>query len=235
MITQLPDRPYTNTGRALITLTRVSRRFRSAVGELVALDEVDLALQAGEFVALTGPSGGGKTTLLNILGLLDRPTSGSYRLQGRELIGASEDELTRVRRGNIGFVFQGFNLLRELTVVENVELPLLGTALTSQQRRDRVREVLELVELDECGASRPGQLSGGQQQRAAIARAIVGDPRLVLADEPTGDLDADGESGVMDLLRTLSSLGTTVVMATHSTVFEKFVDRRIHLASGRLC
>jgi putative ABC transport system ATP-binding protein len=218
----------------MIRLTDISRRYRSGATEIAALDGVSLSLEAGEFVAISGPSGCGKTTLLNVLGLLDVPCSGSFQLFGRELVGEAEGELTQLRRGNIGFIFQGFNLLRELTVLENVELPLLGTRLTTRQRRRQVREMIELVGLESCATARPSQLSGGQQQRTAIARAIVLEPKLLLADEPTGNLDAEAEADVFDVLGTLRSLGTTLVMATHSSGCTAFVTRNLIMSAGRI-
>ena len=214
----------------MITLAAIVKSY----GTGRALDGVDLALAPRELVALTGPSGCGKTTLLNVLGLLDAPTSGSYRLFERELVGEGEGERTRLRRGNIGFVFQGFNLLRELTVFENVELPLLGTTMGSGERRDRVREMLELTGLARLAGRRPGGLSGGQQQRAAIARALVGDPRLLLADEPTGDLDVGGEAEVLELFATLADLGTAIVIATHSARAESVASRCLYMRAGRI-
>jgi putative ABC transport system ATP-binding protein len=198
------------------------------------LQDVNLTLAQGEFVALAGPSGCGKSTLLNILGLLDKPSSGSYRLFDRELVGATESELASVRRGNIGFVFQGFNLLRELTALENVELPLLSTTLTLRARRDRARELLEIVGLIDMEARLPAHLSGGQQQRAAIARALVIEPHLLLADEPTGDLDAESEREVLDLLQTLHGMGTTIVIATHSEAEMPFASRQLRMEGGRV-
>jgi putative ABC transport system ATP-binding protein len=218
----------------LISLSGITRHFSAHGRDIPALDGIDLDLAAGEFVALTGPSGCGKSTLLGILGLLDTPTSGSYRLDDRELVGESEEELSRLRRGKIGFVFQGFNLLRELTVFENVELPLLATDMPARTRRDRVREILELLDIAQRGTCRPGEISGGQQQRVAIARAVVIDPLLLVADEPTGDLDAASEIEVLDVLRTLSDLGTTIVMATHSPACGSYVSRRLQMIAGRL-
>lgn len=197
-----------------------------------ALNGVDLELQQGQFIALMGPSGSGKTTLLNVLGLLDVPDEGSYTWYGRELVGTSESDRTNIRRGNIGFVFQGFNLLRDRTALENVELPLLGTTMAVGVRRDRAREILELAGMGECCDRLPHQLSGGQQQRVAVARAVVGDPRLLLADEPTGDLDEAGEAEVLDLLKTVSELGTTVLMATHSGHAASQAQARLQMRDG---
>ena len=199
-----------------------------------ALNEVSLEIKKGEFVAIMGPSGCGKSTLLNILGWLDSSTSGKYFFDGKEIDKMSESQLTSFRKGNIGFVFQNFNLIDELTVYENVELPLVYLNSKKSERKKKVMEVLERMNIAHRAGHFPQQLSGGQQQRVAIARAVVTDCPLILADEPTGNLDSTNGLEVMELLSELNRQGTTVVIVTHSQRDAKFAHRVIHLLDGRI-
>ena len=202
--------------------------------ETTALNEVDLEIQGGEFVAIMGPSGCGKSTLLNLLGLLDNPTEGEYYLLDQEVSRYSERQRANLRKANIGFVFQSFNLIDELTVYENVELPLLYLGMSSSERKKRVTEVLDSMEITHRRNHFPQQLSGGQQQRVAVGRAVVAQPRLILADEPTGNLDSKNGDEVMALLTELNAAGTTVAMVTHSAADAEYSRRIIHLFDGRI-
>lgn len=199
-----------------------------------ALNDVNLKIEQGEFVAIMGPSGCGKSTLLNILGTLDRPTSGKYFFDGNEMAGMSESRLTDFRKRNIGFVFQSFNLIDELTVFENVELPLIYLGMRKAERKQKVTDVLEQMDIAHRAGHFPQQLSGGQQQRVAIARAIVTDCPLILADEPTGNLDSANGLEVMSLLRKLNEQGTTIIMVTHSERDAGYAHRIIYLLDGRI-
>jgi len=202
--------------------------------ETTALSRVNLEVHPGEFVAIMGPSGCGKSTLLNIIGLLDSPTDGKYFFDGVEVSRLSEKNRTRLRKGSIGFVFQSFNLIDELTVFENIELPLMYLKIPLQERRKRVTEVMERLNIHPRKSHFPQQLSGGQQQRAAIARAVVAGPKLILADEPTGNLDSANGHEVMDLLAKLNQEGTTIVMVTHSPVDSKRAHRIVQLLDGQI-
>lgn len=208
--------------------------FRTEEVETWALNHVSLEIRAGEFVAIMGPSGCGKSTLLNILGLLDNPTGGKYYLKGTEVGQFDEQQRTRLRRGLIGFVFQSFNLIEELTVAENIELPLLYMGIPAAERAERVREVMKRVQISHRSAHYPRQLSGGQQQRVAIARAVVERPELILADEPTGNLDSQNGIEVMELLRELNHSGTTILMVTHSERDASYAKRVINLFDGKI-
>lgn len=199
-----------------------------------ALNDVSLEIKKGEFVAIMGPSGCGKSTLLNILGTLDSPTSGKYYFDDKEIDKMSESQLTTFRKGNIGFVFQNFNLIDELTVYENVELPLVYLNGKKSERKKKVMEVLERMNIAHRAGHFPQQLSGGQQQRVAIARAVVTDCPLILADEPTGNLDSTNGVEVMELLRELNNQGTTIVIVTHSQRDATYAHRVIHLLDGRV-
>ena len=218
----------------MIEINNISKVFRTSEVETVALNHVDLEVKEGEFVAIMGPSGCGKSTLLNILGLLDNPTDGSYKLLGQEVADLKEKERTRVRKGKLGFVFQSFNLIDELTVFENVELPLVYLGCRKSERKRKVMEVLDRMNIAHRAGHFPQQLSGGQQQRVAIARAVVTDCPLILADEPTGNLDSTNGAEVMELLRELNGQGTTIVMVTHSERDASFAHRIIHLLDGRV-
>jgi putative ABC transport system ATP-binding protein len=218
----------------MITLTGVSKRYRTTDLETTALNEVNIQIAQGEFVAIMGPSGCGKSTLLNIVGLIDSPTSGRYLLDGEDVGRYGEDQLTDVRMNNVGFIFQNFNLIDDLTVQENVELPLVYQNLARAARRSRAREVLELVGLQARARHKPTQLSGGQQQRVAVARAVVCDPKLIVADEPTGNLDTKNGEDVMDMLATLNEQGATILMVTHSPSHAGRAHRLINLLDGRV-
>jgi len=218
----------------MIRLDKVSKVYSAADVETSALDEVSLKIDPGEFVAIMGPSGCGKSTLLNVLGLLDNPTAGSYDFFGEEVAGASEKRLTQLRRERIGFVFQSFNLIDDLTVAENVEVALIYRGVSAKDRQRRVAEALEHVGIAHRARHRPQQLSGGQQQRVAVARALVSRPSLILADEPTGNLDTANGEAVMKLLTDASAAGVTVVMVTHSLVHAAAAQRTIKLLDGRV-
>ncbi|WP_269630452.1 ABC transporter ATP-binding protein [Pelomonas sp. BJYL3] len=218
----------------MIHLKSLSKHHRSGDIETTALDRVDLQIEAGEYLAITGPSGCGKTTLLSLLGLLDRPSAGEYWFEGRELSRCTERELAGLRRGQIGFVFQSFNLIDELSVEENVGLALDHAGLPRREQRQRVAAVLDRLGLAHRAGHRPSQLSGGQQQRVAIARAIVRRPSLLLADEPTGNLDSAQGQEVMRLLRELNEEGTTLVMVTHSSAHAALAPRSVRLLDGRV-
>lgn len=218
----------------MIKVTNLSKVFRTEEIETTALNEVSFEIKEGEFVAIMGPSGCGKSTLLNILGLLDNPTGGSYELLGQEVANLKERERTKFRKGNLGFVFQSFNLIDELNVFENVELPLKYLNIGAAERKQRVTEILKRMNISHRSHHFPQQLSGGQQQRVAIARAVVSNPKLVLADEPTGNLDSKNGKEVMDLLTELNSEGTTIVMVTHSQKDASVAQRIISLFDGRI-
>ena len=218
----------------MIQIENISKVFRTTEVETVALNHVNLEVKQGEFVAIMGPSGCGKSTLLNILGLLDNPTEGSYQLMGEEVAGLKEKERTQLRKGVIGFVFQSFNLIDELNVFENVELPLTYLGIKASERKERVLEILKRMNLSHRAKHFPQQLSGGQQQRVAIARAVVTNPKLILADEPTGNLDSKNGAEVMNLLTELNKEGTTIIMVTHSQHDASFAHRIIHLFDGSI-
>lgn len=218
----------------MIKTEKLSMLFTTEDVQTKALNEVSLEIGEGEFVAIMGPSGCGKSTLLNILGTLDSPTSGKYYFQDKQVDRMSESQLTSFRKGNIGFVFQSFNLIDELTVYENVELPLVYLNHKSSERKKKVMEVLERMNIAHRAGHFPQQLSGGQQQRVAIARAVVTDCRLILADEPTGNLDSANGIEVMELLSELNKQGTTIVMVTHSERDASYARRVIHLLDGQI-
>ena len=218
----------------MIKTEKLSMLFTTEEVQTKALNEVTLHVEQGEFVAIMGPSGCGKSTLLNILGTLDSPASGSYFFEGKQVDKMNENQLTALRKNNLGFIFQSFNLIDELTVYENVELPLVYMGIKTAQRKEKVNKVLEKVNLLHRANHYPQQLSGGQQQRVAIARAVVTDCPLILADEPTGNLDSTNGAEVMELLRELNGQGTTIVMVTHSERDASFAHRIIHLLDGRV-
>ena len=218
----------------MITVNNLSKVFRTEEIETTALNNVSFTINKGEFVAIMGPSGCGKSTLLNILGLLDNPSDGSYNLLGTEVANLRERERTNYRKGNIGFVFQSFNLIDELNVYENVELPLKYLNISASERKRRVTEILKRMNISHRAQHYPQQLSGGQQQRVAIARAVVANPQLILADEPTGNLDSRNGKEVMDLLCQLNAEGTTVVMVTHSQRDASAAQRIINLFDGEI-
>lgn len=219
----------------MIKLKNITRTYRTSEIETLALENVDLEINEGEFVAIMGPSGCGKSTLLNIIGLLDNPTSGSYQLMGREVASLKEKDRTRLRKGEIGFVFQSFNLIDELNVRQNVELPLTYMpGISSKEKKQKVDDILARMNIKHRARHYPQQLSGGQQQRVAIARAVVTAPKLILADEPTGNLDSSNGREVMELLCELNRLGTTIVMVTHSDNDASFASRIVKLFDGHI-
>ena len=218
----------------MIKITDLSKVFRTEEIETTALNGVSFEIKEGEFVAIMGPSGCGKSTLLNILGLLDNPSGGSYMLLGSEVGQLKEKERTKFRKGNIGFVFQSFNLIDELNVYENVELPLRYLNISASERKVKVTEILKRMGISHRAKHFPQQLSGGQQQRVAIARAVVSSPKLILADEPTGNLDSKNGKEVMDLLAELNAEGTTIVMVTHSQKDAAVAQRVINLFDGQI-
>ena len=217
----------------MLKLEHISKVYRTTEVETSALDDLSLEVNPGEFLAIMGPSGCGKSTLLNILGLIDNPTSGAYWFRGENVTGCSEDELTVHRRGGVGFVFQSFNLIDDLNVAENVEVALLYLGVPGAERRQRVAAALERVDLAHRARHMPKQLSGGQQQRVAVARALVANPKLILADEPTGNLDTANGDAVMDMLTEIMTSGTTVVMVTHSEEYARRAHRVVHMLDGR--
>ena len=216
----------------MIKIEGLSKFFRTEEVETIALNKVSLEVKDGEFVAVMGPSGCGKPTLLNILGLLDNPSEGNYYLGDQEVGHLKEKERTQVRKGNIGFVFQSFNLIDELNVFENVELPLTYLKIKASERKQMVTDILKRMNISHRAKHFPQQLSGGQQQRVAIARAVVTNPKLILADEPTGNLDSKNGAEVMNLLTELNREGTTIIMVTHSQHDASFAHRTIHLFDG---
>lgn len=218
----------------MIKTAGLTRIYTTDEVETTALNNVDIEIKDGEFVAVMGPSGCGKSTLLNILGLLDAPTSGAYFFMGKNISGYSERQRAKLRKGNIGFIFQNFNLIDELTVFENVELPLLYMGITTAQRVLLVEEALEKMEMTHRRNHFPQQLSGGQQQRVAIARAVVSKAKLLLADEPTGNLDSNRSNEVLKLLLQLNNQGTTIVMVTHSPHDAGYAQRTLQLFDGKV-
>ncbi|HET6199792.1 MAG: ABC transporter ATP-binding protein [Candidatus Acidiferrales bacterium] len=223
-----------STTKALIHLDGVTKVFFTDEIETHALAGVHLEIKVGEFLSIAGPSGCGKSTLLSILGLLDSPTDGAYTLNNQPVANLSLSDRTRIRNREIGFIFQAFNLIGDLTVFENVELPLTYRSMASAERKQRVQQVLERVGMAHRMKHYPSQLSGGQQQRVAVARALVGQPSILLADEPTGNLDSKNSEAVMDLLRQLHGEGATICMVTHDPRFASVADRSIHLFDGRI-
>ena len=218
----------------MITVSNLCKVFRTEEIETTALNGVSFEIKDGEFVAIMGPSGCGKSTLLNILGLLDNPTSGSYKLLDTEVANLKEKERTKFRKGNIGFVFQSFNLIDELNVYENIELPLRYLNISAAERKQKVTDIMKRMAISHRAGHFPQQLSGGQQQRVAIARAVVAGPKLILADEPTGNLDSKNGKEVMDLLKELNAEGTTIVMVTHSQKDAGQAQRTIDLFDGQI-
>jgi putative ABC transport system ATP-binding protein len=218
----------------MLKLEHVSKVYRTTDVETAALDDVSMEVKPGEFLAIMGPSGCGKSTLLNILGLIDSPTSGSYWFRGEDIARCSEEELTRRRRAGVGFVFQSFNLIDDLNVTDNVEVALLYVGVPRAERRERIAAALERVDLAHRARHMPKQLSGGQQQRVAVARALVANPKLILADEPTGNLDTANGEAVMDMLTRIMNGGTTIVMVTHSEEHAKRAHRVVNMLDGRL-
>lgn len=228
--------PAANTDQAesLILLQGLSKVYRSDSVETTALNSIDIDVRRGEFVAVMGPSGCGKSTLLNIVGMLDNPSSGSYYFLGEDVAGYGESKLSGIRKCNIGFIFQSFNLIDELTVRENIELALLYHKVSATERKDRAYQVMERMEIAHRANHMPAQLSGGQQQRVAVARAVIAEPNLILADEPTGNLDSHNGQEVMELLTQLNKQGTTILMVTHSPAHAEYARRDISLFDGEV-
>lgn len=218
----------------MLSMRELSRVYRTDTVETTALDRIDLDIADGEFVAIMGPSGCGKSTLLNVIGMLDSPTSGSYVFAGQEVAGLPEARLADIRKRHIGFIFQSFNLIDELSVRENIELALLYHDIPAAVRRARVEAVMDKVGIAHRARHRPSQLSGGQQQRVAVARAVVGEPRLILADEPTGNLDTHHGEEVMRMLQALNGDGATIVMVTHSPAHADYAARIVSMLDGRV-
>jgi len=218
----------------MIKTTNLTKVYRSDEVETTALNEVTIEIKEGEFVSVMGPSGCGKSTLLNVLGMIDSPSGGDYFFNGKEVGRLSESKRSDVRKHNLGFVFQSFNLIDELTVFENVELPMLYTKVPSAERKTRVNELLEGMNIMHRRNHFPQQLSGGQQQRVAVARAVVNKPRLILADEPTGNLDSSNGDEVMKILSELNASGTTILMVTHSQYCAEFGNRIIRMLDGKV-
>lgn len=218
----------------LIQTEKLTKKFRTSEVETIAVNNLDFTVEKGEFVAIMGPSGCGKTTLLNVLGLLDNPSSGKYILNGTDVSTLGERDRTYLRRGKIGFIFQSFNLIDELTVQENIELPLTYLKIKGEERKEKVVEIMRRMEISHRAKHFPHQLSGGQQQRVAIARAVVSNPDLILADEPTGNLDSKNGVEVMNILTELNKAGTTVVMVTHNQRDAGYAHRTISMLDGEI-
>jgi len=221
-------------GNPMLHMRELSKVYRTDTVQTTALDAIDLEIAQGEFVAIMGPSGCGKSTLLNMIGMLDSPSSGSYMFNGQEVAGLSESRLADVRKENIGFIFQSFNLVDELSVRDNVELALLYHNVPAAERKRRVDEVMDRTGIAHRARHRPSQLSGGQQQRVAVARALVASPKLILADEPTGNLDTQHGEEVMHMLQTLNAEGSTIVMVTHSPAHADYAGRIVSMLDGRV-
>ncbi|MGB9468929.1 MAG: ABC transporter ATP-binding protein [Candidatus Acidiferrum sp.] len=222
------------TNDTLINLKCVSKIFFTDELETHALDAVDLTIKKGEYLAIAGPSGCGKSTLLAILGLLDSPTEGNYSLNGQPVASLKLSDRSRIRNREIGFIFQAFNLIGDLTVYENVELPLTYRGMASSERKEKVQSALERVQMAHRAKHYPAQLSGGQQQRVAVARALVGDPMILLADEPTGNLDSKNGDSVMELLQDIHQSGATICMVTHDPRYANHAERTVHLFDGKI-
>jgi len=218
----------------MLKLHNLSKYYRTDEVETVALDNVNIEIESGEFVAIMGPSGCGKSTLLNIVGMLDSPSEGDYIFMDENVAGYPESKLSNIRKQNIGFIFQSFNLIDELTVEENIELALLYHNIPASERRERVAKVMDKVGIAHRAKHMPSQLSGGQQQRVAVARAVVGDQAMILADEPTGNLDSAHGQEVMEMLQSLNAEGTTIVMVTHSPAHADYARRTINLFDGHV-
>ena len=225
---------FTQDRRVVVTITGVKKLYKMGSETVAALNGVDLTIDEGEFVALMGPSGSGKSTLMNILGCLDRPTVGSYKLLGQEVSGLSDDELARIRNKTIGFVFQNFNLLPKLTSLENVALPAVYAGVGSKERFSLALDALKKVSLEDRAQHLPGELSGGQRQRVAIARAIAMKPAILMADEPTGNLDTKSTGEIMEIFRDLHKTGSTIILVTHEPDIAQAADRQILVKDGQI-
>ncbi len=219
---------------ALVELRNVSKIYHLGGEEIRALDDVSLDIDGGEFISIIGPSGSGKSTLMHILGCLDQPSKGTMKLDGLDIHGANPRQLAAIRNKKIGFVFQFFNLLPKLSVLQNVELPMIYSGVSGRERRERAMEALKLVRLEDRSKHRPMQLSGGQQQRVAIARALVNNPRIVFADEPTGNLDSHTGEAILELFRKISQEGRTIALVTHDPEIAAVTPRRIEIRDGKI-
>ena len=228
----MPATKTTPTAKNILELRQISKRYDDEAGKLQALSKVSLVIKEGDFVAIMGPSGSGKSTLMNIIGLLDLPTSGEYLLHGEDISQADDRKLAHLRRDTIGFVFQAFNLLPRFNVLENVQLPLMYKGVKASERRARARQVLASVGLESKLKNKPSQLSGGQVQRAAIARALINKPPIILADEPTGNLDSKTSREIMDLLGELNKKGTTIVIVTHDANVAAYARKIVRILDG---
>lgn len=218
----------------MIEIRNMSKIYRIGDVEVKALNNISLNIRQHEFVSIVGPSGSGKSTLMNMIGCLDVPTSGEYRLDGMEVSGLTDDQLAFIRNHKIGFVFQGFNLIQKLNALENVELPLIYQGMPTRDRYERSVEALKLVGLEDRAHHRPAELSGGQQQRVAIARALVGNPQIILADEPTGNLDSKSGRDIMNMLKELHLKGSTIVLITHDNDIAMMAERIVHIQDGQI-
>lgn len=218
----------------MIQMQNIVKKYFTETVETTALNGISLEIKQGDFVAIVGPSGCGKTTLLNLIGLIDKPDAGVFKFLENEISGLNEQKRTELRKNNIGFIFQSFNLIDELTVFENVELPFFYQNTPLKERKKRVNELLERLEISHRKNHFPQQLSGGQQQRVAVARAVASNPKLILADEPTGNLDSQNGEEVMQILKELNNEGTTIVMVTHSPSHAKYAGKEIHLFDGKI-
>lgn len=220
--------------KTVVEIKGLVKKYRTEEIETTAINNLELTINQGEFVAIMGPSGCGKTTLLNVIGMLDNADSGSYKILGNEVLSLKKKDLNALRNANIGFVFQNFNLIDDLSVFENVELPLVYAGVSAKERKERVNKILERVGVMHRASHFPQQLSGGQQQRVAVARALVNNPKIILADEPTGNLDSKFGNEVMNLLTDLNELGTTIIMVTHSNHDASFANRVVNLLDGQV-
>jgi len=220
--------------KTVIEIKGLVKKYRTEEIETTAINNLELTINQGEFVAIMGPSGCGKTTLLNVIGMLDNADSGSYKILGNEVLSLKKKDLNALRNANIGFVFQNFNLIDDLSVFENVELPLVYAGVSAKERKERVNKILDRVGVMHRASHFPQQLSGGQQQRVAVARALVNNPKIILADEPTGNLDSKFGNEVMNLLTDLNELGTTIIMVTHSNHDASFANRVVNLLDGQV-
>ena len=218
----------------MIEICNMSKIYRIGKGAVKALDNISLCIKQHEFVSIVGPSGSGKSTLMNMIGCLDVPTSGEYRLDGMEVSGLTDDQLAFIRNHKIGFVFQGFNLIQKLNALENVELPLIYQGIPTRERYERSVEALKLVGLEDRAHHRPAELSGGQQQRVAIARALVGNPQIILADEPTGNLDSKSGKDIINMLKELHLKGSTIVLITHDNDIAMMAERIVRIQDGQI-